>query len=108
MGVRAARSRCAQVFIALREGFSSRSGTRRRTVERMRIALLPLLARPRREVSVLTSNYPSMPVLIGDGEVDFTCWRCGCAICEGMGTLVEVSGRIFCCPDCTAFNRSRV
>jgi predicted RNA-binding Zn-ribbon protein involved in translation (DUF1610 family) len=49
-----------------------------------------------------------MPVLIGAGEVDFTCWRCGFAICEGMQTLVEVSGHVFRCPDCSAFNRSRL
>jgi uncharacterized C2H2 Zn-finger protein len=73
----------------------------------MHIALLPLLSRPRRDASVLTSDRPSMPVLIGDGEIDFTCWRCGFAICEGMGTVVDVSGRIFRCPDCSAFNRSR-
>ncbi|MBW4040733.1 MAG: hypothetical protein HIU86_01205 [Acidobacteria bacterium] len=74
----------------------------------MRIALLPLLSRPRRDVVVLTSERSSMPVLIGDGEVDFTCWRCGFAICEAMRTPVEISGRVFRCPDCTAFNRSRL
>jgi uncharacterized ferredoxin-like protein len=74
----------------------------------MRIALLPLLARPRRDEVVLTSDRVAMPVLIGDGEVDFTCWRCGFAICEGMRTLVEISGRVFRCPDCAAFNRSRL
>ena len=79
-----------------------------RTVERMRIAFLPLLTRPRRDVSVLTSDRSSMPVLIGDGEIDFICWRCGFAICEGMRTPVEVSGQVFRCPDCTAFNRSRL
>jgi predicted RNA-binding Zn-ribbon protein involved in translation (DUF1610 family) len=74
----------------------------------MRIALLPLLARPRRDVVVLSADRSFMPVLIGTGEVDFTCWRCGFAICEGMQTLVEVSGHVFRCPDCSAFNRSRL
>jgi pimeloyl-ACP methyl ester carboxylesterase len=32
----------------------------------------------------------------------------GSAICEGMGTLVEISGRVFRRPDCSAVNRSRL
>jgi hypothetical protein len=74
----------------------------------MRIALLPLVHRPRRDETVLTSNRSFMPVLIGAGEVDFTCWRCDFVICEGLSTPVEVSGRVFRCPECTALNRSRL
>ena len=73
----------------------------------MRVSLLPLIARPRRDVTVLTAGGTSVPILIGDGEIDFTCWRCGFAICEGMRTVVEISGQVFRCPECTAFNRSR-
>jgi uncharacterized C2H2 Zn-finger protein len=73
----------------------------------MRVSLLPLIARPRRDMLVLTSGGSSVPILIGDGEIDFTCWRCGFAICEGMRTVVEISGQVFRCPECTAFNRSR-
>lgn len=73
----------------------------------MRVSLLPLIARPRRDRTVLTSDGSSVPVLIGDGDIDFTCWRCGFAICEGMHTVVEISGQVFRCPACTAFNRSR-
>ena len=73
----------------------------------MRVSLLPLIRRPRRRAEVLTSPRPSVPILIGDGEIDFTCWRCGFAICEGMRTVVEIADAVFRCPDCGAFNRSR-
>ena len=73
----------------------------------MRVSLLPLITRPRRDVPILRSDGSSVPILIGDGEVDFTCWRCGFTICEGMRTVVEISGRVFRCPGCSAFNRSR-
>lgn len=73
----------------------------------MRVSLLPLIARPRRTAQVLTSAHSSVPILIGDGEIDFTCWRCGFAICEGMQSVVEISGAVFRCPECRAFNRSR-
>ncbi|WP_162850666.1 hypothetical protein [Amnibacterium kyonggiense] len=73
----------------------------------MRVSLLPLITRPRRSNVVLTSAGGLMPILIGDGDIDFTCWRCGFAICEGMTSVIEVSGRLFQCPDCGAFNRSR-
>jgi predicted RNA-binding Zn-ribbon protein involved in translation (DUF1610 family) len=73
----------------------------------VRVSLLPLIARPRRHMPVLTSTGSSVPILIGDGDIDFTCWRCGFAICEGMRTVVEISGQVFRCPECGAFNRSR-
>lgn len=73
----------------------------------MRVSLLPLTHRPPRSATVLTSTIASTPVLIGEGEVDFTCWRCGFAICEGMTTVIDVSGKLFRCPECTALNRSR-
>ena len=74
----------------------------------MRISLLPLIAKPRRGDPVLTSTSSSMPILVGDGDFDFDCWRCGFAVCEGMKTVVEISGRVFRCPSCGAYNRARI
>lgn len=64
-------------------GDVARIGARWRIAEGVRIALLPLLARPRRDVAVLTAGQSSMPVLIGGGEVDFIRWRCGSLSVKG-------------------------
>ena len=74
----------------------------------MRVALLPLIARPKRNAPVLTSDGSSVPILIGDGDVDFLCWRCGFVICEGLRSVGDVAGKVFRCPGCAAFNRSRL
>ena len=73
---------------------------------RMRITMLPLLSRPKRDEPVLTAPRGTVPVLSGNGSVDLECWRCGFPICQGLGTVVEVSARTFRCPSCDALNRS--
>ncbi len=74
----------------------------------MRVRMLPLLAPPRPEDTVLSSPEPSAPVLRGSGGIDFECWRCGFPVCRGMSSVVEATNRIYRCPSCTALNRSRL
>jgi uncharacterized ferredoxin-like protein len=72
----------------------------------MRITMLPLLSRPRRDEQVLTGSDDSVPLLSGNGDVNLECWRCGFPICRGLRTVVEASARTFRCPSCDALNRS--
>jgi hypothetical protein len=72
----------------------------------MRIKMLPLVSRPRRDEQVLSGPDGSVPVLSGKGDVDLECWRCGFSVCRGLQSVVEVSARTFRCPSCDALNRS--
>ncbi len=70
--------------------------------------MLPLAGRPRPDEPVLSTDSPSVPVLVDTGTIDLECWRCRFPICQGLHSVVEASNRLYRCPACSALNRSPV